>query len=104
MFIPDTFRRGWSGTQTSLRLKVLEGTDSNGRTVAFVDDAAKVKRETITHTANGKTDTYEIVEAVPRGYMIWNIGSNAPEGYLPLCRPAQFQRFPGGRDIDPNTL
>lgn len=60
--------------------------------------------ETITHTVFGKTDTYEIVEAVPGGYMIWNIGHCAPEGYLPLCRPAEYQRWSGSRDIDPDTL
>lgn len=60
--------------------------------------------ETITHTALGKTDTFEVVEAVPVGYTIWNIGKNAPEGYLPLCRPSAQQPFPGGRNIDPDTL
>lgn len=43
---------------------------------------------TITHTHNFTTHTYEVVDEVPLGYMIWNIGHCAPEGYLPLCRPA----------------
>lgn len=61
---------------------------------------------TITHTSpyTNTTDTYEIVESIPVGYIIWNIGRNAPKGYLPLCRPARRQRFDGGRDIDPGTL
>lgn len=59
---------------------------------------------TITHTALGVTNTYEIVDYIPCGYKIWNIGRNAPEGYLPLCRMAQYQPFPGGRQIDIETL
>lgn len=50
------------------------------------------------------TCTYEIVEEISLGYMIWNIGKNAPEGYLPLCRPAQYQPYPGSRNIDPDSL
>lgn len=48
--------------------------------------------------------TFEIVESVPPGYMIWNIGKNMVDGYLPLCRPARRQPFPGGRDIDVDSL
>lgn len=58
----------------------------------------------ITHTHNFTTNTYEVVEEVPLGYMIWNIGHCAPEGYLPLCRPAWPQRWPGARDVEPDTL
>ena len=32
-----------------------------------------------------KYHTFEIVDSVPAGYQIWNIGHNMPEGYLPLC-------------------
>lgn len=62
--------------------------------------------ETFTHTDKytHTTHTYEIVEAIPLGYAIWNIGHCAPEGYLPLCRPAQNQPFPGGRRIEVETL
>ena len=28
--------------------------------------------------------TFEIVDSVPRGYQIWNIGKNMIDGYLPL--------------------
>lgn len=40
------------------------------------------KPETIT----SKHNTFEIVNHVPLGYQIWNIGKNMPDGYLPLCR------------------
>lgn len=53
-----------------------------------------------THT----THTYEVVDEIPNGYLIWNIGHCAPEGYLPLCRPAAHQPFPGGRHIDADSL
>lgn len=29
---------------------------------------------------------YEVVDRIPENYVIWNIGSNAPEGYLPICK------------------
>lgn len=59
---------------------------------------------TITHTALGETHTYEIVKEVPCGFEIWNIGNNAPEGYLPLCRLRGCQKFEGGREIDADAL
>ena len=59
---------------------------------------------TITHTHNFTTHVYEVVEEVPLGHLIWNIGHCAPEGYLPLCRPAWPQRWPGARDIEAETL
>lgn len=50
------------------------------------------------------THMFEIVDSVPVGYMIWNIGKNMIDGYLPLCRLSSRQPFPGGRNIDPDTL
>lgn len=51
------------------------------------------------------THTFRLVDRVLPGYMIWNIGRHhMPEGYLPLCRLAFFQPFPGGRNIDTETL
>lgn len=44
-------------------------------------------------------DIFEIVDYVPLGYQIWNIGKNMPDGYLPLCRP-----IPGTYKIEPDTL
>ena len=57
-------------------------------------------RQTITHHGN----TFELVDKVPRGYFVWNIGKNMIDGYLPLCRLAFFQPFPGGRNIEVETL
>lgn len=51
------------------------------------------------------TYTFRLVDRVLPGYMIWNIGrQHMPEGYLPLCRLAFFQPFPGGRNIEVDTL
>lgn len=49
-------------------------------------------------------DVFEVVDTCWPPYRIWNIGENMIEGYLPLCRPAYVQPFPGGQDIDPNSL
>lgn len=50
--------------------------------------------------------TFEIIDYVPKGYMIWNIGVNMPDGYLPLCKllPAHEQPFAGGCTINTKTL
>lgn len=51
------------------------------------------------------THTYELVDSVPLGYSIWNIGAhNMAPGYLPLCRPLQPQPFDGARRIDGDSL
>ena len=34
----------------------------------------------------GPTYTYEIVDSIPQGYEIWNIGDNIEDGYLPLVQ------------------
>lgn len=47
---------------------------------------------------------FEIVDKVPYGYMIWNIGTNMVDGYLPLCRLKAVQPFQGGREIEVDTL
>ena len=52
----------------------------------------------------GRTHTFEVVDFIPYGYHIWNIGRNAPEGYLPIFRLAARQSFDGGRTIEPDTL
>ena len=41
--------------------------------------------------------TFEVVENIPEGYTVWNIGDNMTDGYLPLCQSENFQ-------INPNTL
>lgn len=58
----------------------------------------------IYHTSLNACSVYEVVTEPPLGYIIWNIGSNAPEGYLPFCRLKAVQPFDGGREIEPDTL
>ena len=48
--------------------------------------------------------TFEVVDCIPRGYEIWNIGENMIPGYLPFCRLAAVQAFPGGKQIEVDTL
>lgn len=62
------------------------------------------KRITVDGPLHGVTHTFELVDRVPFGYSIWNIGKNMADGYLPLCRLAAVQPFPGGRDIEVDTL
>jgi len=49
-------------------------------------------------------DTFEIIDYIPNGYEFWNIGAAMAEGYLPLCRPSQFQPYPGANRIDAENL
>ena len=49
-------------------------------------------------------DIFEVVEHVPLGYSIWNIGENMPAGYLPFCRLCANQPFEGAMCIEPDTL
>lgn len=59
-----------------------------------------MEKQTIPHHGY----TFELVDRVPRGYFVWNIGKNMIDGYLPLCRLAYIQPFPGGRNIEIETL
>ena len=57
-------------------------------------------------TLEHRGHVFEIVDRVPLGYIIWNIGENMLDGYLPLCRlkrPSE-QPFEGGRSIETDTL
>lgn len=47
---------------------------------------------------------FEVVESVPVGYEILNIGKNMIDGYLPLCKLKEQQPFEGGRSIEVDTL
>lgn len=47
---------------------------------------------------------FDVVDEVPCGYQIWNIGKNMIDGYLPFCRLSSRQPFPGGRSIEVDTL
>jgi hypothetical protein len=56
------------------------GVDSEGAVYAL--DGVKTPSKVIEH----RGDVFEIVDRIPKGYLIWNIGNNMLEGYLPLCR------------------
>lgn len=43
---------------------------------------------------------FEIVDHVPAGYVIWNIGQNMPDGYLPITETMIENKY----HINPNTL
>lgn len=62
------------------------------------------KRITVPSPFSGTAHTFELVDHVPLGYSIWNIGENMADGYLPLCRLCSVQPFPGGRNIELDTL
>lgn len=62
------------------------------------------KKITVIGPLSGVSHTFEIVDRVPPGYHIWNIGDNMADGYLPLCRLCAIQPFPGGRNIEADTL
>jgi len=68
-----------------------------GLNVAYGEDICrKVEdKQYITHEGH----TFEVVEEVPLGYSIWNIGERAPKGYLPLC-----QTLDGAWKINAETL
>lgn len=64
----------------------------------------EVKDDTITGETLGKTDIYKIVEKIPFGFFVWNIGENmGSDEYVPLCQYLS----PGIKDdysINPDTL
>lgn len=40
---------------------------------------------TLTNTSCNATHTFEIVEKIPTGFFVWNIGENMTDGYIPIC-------------------
>ena len=62
-------------------LEVVHATEKNGYLHIMVQVKVEEKR-----TVSNGIDTFEIVDCVPKGYKIWGIGKNAPEGYIPLYR------------------
>lgn len=64
----------------------------------------EVKDDTITSETLGKTDIYKIVEKIPFGFYVWNIGENmGSDEYIPLCQDL----YPGIKDdhsINSDTL
>lgn len=55
-------------------------------------------------TIKSGNDVFTVVDFVPLGYKIWNIGKNMIDGYLPLCRPNPCQPFDGACCIERDTL
>ena len=66
--------------------------------------AGRMKGERIMNKITSGDNEFEVVDHVPYGYIVWNIGKNMINGYLPLCRLASQQPFPGGRSIETDTL
>lgn len=50
-------------------------------------------------TVTSGEHVFELVDFVPSGYEIWNIGKNMIDGYLPLCRV-----IPGTYNVEADTL
>ena len=47
---------------------------------------------------------FEVVDKWPQNYLIWHIGYDAIPGYVPFCQLDFYQPFPGGRNVNVNTL
>lgn len=47
---------------------------------------------------------FEVVDHIPLGYTIWNIGHNMPADWLPLCQLNHQQPFPGCCEVNTRTL
>lgn len=64
----------------------------------------EIKGDTITSETLWKTDIYKIVNKIPSGFYVWNIGENmGSDEYIPLCQDL----YPGIKDdysINPDTL
>lgn len=67
-------------------------------------ESFEIKDNTLVVTNMFKTSVFEIVEKIPKGFFIWNIGNNmVTDEYIPLCesvRPNDPECF----DINANTL
>ena len=52
----------------------------------------------------GKSSSYEVVEKIPAGFFVWNIGENmGTHEYIPVCqymKPGDKENF----EINPDTL
>lgn len=47
---------------------------------------------------------FQVVDECPLGYNVWNVPADMIPGYLPFCRLSSHQQFPGGRQVDTETL
>lgn len=50
-------------------------------------------------TVTSGNSTFELVDVVPLGFVMWNIGKNAPKGCVPFCRV-----IPGTNNVEADTL
>ena len=59
-------------------------------------------KETITTKDTfGKIQTYEVVEKIPSGFFVWNIGENmGTDEYIPVCEDLHKDNY----EINPYTL
>lgn len=80
-------------------LLVLDEIDGEHAVCCYVRKS-KVQIKQIRH----KDDLFEVVDSVPLGYSIWNIGTNMVDGYLPFCRLSKYQPFEGATNIETDTL
>lgn len=64
--------------------------------------------KTYTHTDQWNTRTYEIVDRIPEGYFVWNIGKNMGcDDLIPLCEkknPKAKRGESGYYDVNVDTL
>lgn len=82
-------------------IELVENTPDNQKKLKDgICDMFASKTETITL----QNYTFGIINAVPDGYMIWNIGDIMPDGYIPLCRLKMIQPFDGAREIETDAL
>lgn len=66
--------------------------------------AAKKQVPQRTNYLRVKENQLKIAHAIPSGYTIWNIGTNMPSGFLPICKLKQQQPFDGAREIIEESL
>ena len=63
-----------------------------------------MKKTITTKDTFGKSRSYEVVEKIPSGFFVWNIGENmGDDEYIPICEDLH----PGDKDnyeINPNTV
>lgn len=52
----------------------------------------EIKGDTITSETLRKTNIYKIVEKIPFGFYVWNIGENmGSDEYIPVCQDLHFR-------------
>ena len=63
-----------------------------------------MKKTITTKDTFGKSSSYEVVEKIPSGFFVWNIGENmGTDEYIPICEdlhPEDKDNY----EINPNTV